>query len=114
MSFQIDHQLDEDLVIIELKGYLERHGGDKLKELVLSKLATGYRKFVLDLTGVQLINSQGLASLLESAGQVVEEHDGSMATFGCDKQTQAVLEMASFFYLAPEAEDLSEAKTLLD
>lgn len=113
MSFDLTHIIEDEVVVLSLKGYLERVAGDKLKELVMKRLSAGFRSFILDFSGLELINSQGLASLLESAGQVIEEHEGTMSCFGCDKQTQAVLEMASFFYLAPEAENLEGAKSLL-
>lgn len=111
MSFQLEHTIEDSQVVIKVSGYLERFGGEELKRLIDNQLDAGSRKFIFDFSGLQLINSQGLAFLLESAGKAVEEFDGAMATFGCDKQTQAVLEMSSFFYLAPEAKDLEEAKS---
>jgi anti-anti-sigma factor len=108
-TFQLTHRLEGDVVVLSFVGYLDRFGAQDLKTFFDHQLQAGKRKFVFDFSRLELLNSQGLAALLETAGRVVEEHDGSMAAFGCDKQTQAVLEMSSFFYLATETDNLEQA-----
>lgn len=113
-SFSFTNRQDNDSVIISLIGYLEKDGGQELRSFVDSQVKEGIRKFILDFQKIELISSPGLAALLQIGGQVVEDHDGKIVSFGLDKHHHAVLDLANFFWLASDAPDEKTALVLVD
>ena len=109
-SFSFEKRREEDIIIISLSGYLEKEGGGRLKECINGALQEGVRKVIFDFHSIELINSPGMAALLEIGGRVVEEMEGKIVVFGLDAHHQAVLELSTFFWLASQASDEAGAR----
>ena len=112
-NFQLVTSTSESYILFTLRGYLEQHGGDHVRERFEYFRQAGFTAFIIDFSELELMGSPGLAALLAIAARLVEEDDGDLAAFGFDKQTHTVLEMSSFFFLAQEATSLENAVELL-
>lgn len=108
-KFSFSSRREGDVIVLSVKGYLEGTGGASMKDQVELSLQQGVVRYVIDFSGIELISSPGVASLLDIASRVIDDNDGHIAVFGLDKHHSAVLEMSGFFYLATEKPDSASA-----
>lgn len=104
-KFELGRRREQNVVILSPIGYLEAEGGKVLKTEVDKFLQEGVNAYIFDFQKTELISSPGVAALLDVASNIVDDFDGSLASFGLDKHHDAVLEMAGFFFLAIQAEN---------
>lgn len=97
-----------DAEILTLSGYLEEIAGQQLKEFVDQKLAEGITEFGFNFFAIKLINSTGVASLLDIGSAVVDDYAGNFVVWGFDSHNFSVMEMAGFFFVANQVEDEAE------
>ena len=80
-----------DTFAVTISGPLTAGGGDLLlRAEVAEALYNGWRKIVLDFTGLSSLDSSGLGELMR-ASTAVAESDGWMAWVGCPKTMLDVL-----------------------
>lgn len=103
----------DNIEIIVLSGYLEEEAGRELKSFVEEKLSEGITGFGLNFCAVKLINSPGVASLLDIGSIVVDDYAGDLVVWGFDSHNHSVMEMAGFFFVANEVEGESEGLEFL-
>lgn len=94
--------------ILTLSGYLEEVAGQQLKEFVEEKLADGITEFGLNFCAIKLINSPGVASLLDIGSAIVDDYAGELVVWGFDPHNFSVMEMAGFLFVANQVEDEAE------
>lgn len=94
--------------ILTLSGYLEEMAGQQLKEFIEQKLAEGITEFGLNFCAIKLINSPGVASLLDIGSAIVDDYAGELVVWGFDSHNFSVMEMAGFFFVASQVEDETE------
>jgi len=111
-----DVQIREEggAIIAVLNGYFNEDTGQQLETQIDARLKGGARRFVIDFARCPLINSPGVASLLEVCIKVAEDYQGSIALCGITELMEEVFTMAGILVLAPNAKDLPEALELLD
>ncbi len=78
---------DDDVLVVTLKGTLVYEDVLSVSAEVNSRMANGSRRIVIDMSGIVLVNSKGLGSLIsiqslasEIGGQVVLLNPGPKAT----------------------------------
>jgi hypothetical protein len=54
-----------EVVIIETEGYLNNEGGQMVYDICMEKMASGSRKFLLNLSGTKVVNSIGVSIIIE-------------------------------------------------
>jgi anti-sigma B factor antagonist len=87
---------DEDVFIIELSGKLM--GGaevDSFHDLVRDAVKKGCQTVVVDMSGVEWLNSWGVG-LLVSAYTTMRNVNGVLALAGCSQKVMSVLRMTRF------------------
>ena len=94
--------------ILTLSGYLEEMAGQQLKKIVDEKLAEGITEFGFNFCAIKLINSLGVASLLDIGSAIVDDYAGNFVVWGFDSHNFSVMEMAGFFFVANQVEDETE------
>lgn len=100
------------ICLIRTNGYLDEAGGRVLAETVGQWLPKGIRHFVLNFTGSPVINSQGIAQLIELAEIVVDEKKGGLAFVGLNELTMGVFRMVGLLKVGQAFPD--EASALED
>ena len=85
--------------IIRSNGYLDESGGACVQQHVLDALPKGFRHFVLNLAGSPVINSQGIAQIIELTETVVEEKSGGLAFVGLNELTSGVFKMVGLLQM---------------
>lgn len=70
-------------------------------------------RMIFDFSACQLINSLGLATLLEVL-MLIQDYEGEVAIIGLDATKQKFFNLTGVFALAQLAQNLDEAKEMLD
>jgi len=80
--FNCSTVVSEDACIVRPVGYLDEIAGKALRGSFSSPLQKGIRRFVLNVEGTPVINSQGIAQLLELVEEVVCDRKGTLSFVG--------------------------------
>lgn len=100
---------DNGVAVISPKGSLV--GGDVLEDLKTTAhglLAQGTRRLVLDLSGVDLVNSTGLGSLI-GLHSSFREQDGTVVLSGADKKIRNLFVITRLASVFPIVDTVDEA-----
>ncbi len=105
-EFNLQTETRGGCLILRPHGYLDAGGGEAIKQACVDALAKGIRKVVLNLSGSPVINSTGVAQILEMTEILVDDHAGALGLTGLSELTQSVLKMVGL--LTPEIHFASE------
>ncbi len=103
----------EGFVILHVIGYCEAELGARLVERIESLARAGNTRIVIDLATCSIINSPGVASLLDAALRLVEDFRGRLVLCGLDRLKTSVLSMAKVLPMVPATADVPTAVALL-
>jgi len=92
-TFSCQTEEQGKVYVIRSTGYLDELGGASVQQHVLDALPKGFRHFVLNFAQSPVINSQGIAQLIEVTETVVEEKNGGLAFVGLNELTNGVFKM---------------------
>jgi len=92
-KFTCQAEVHGAIYIIRTSGYLDESGGRVIVEAVEEAFPKGFRNFVLNFKGSPVINSQGIAQIIELTEIVVDEKKGSLAFVGLNELTAGVFKM---------------------
>lgn len=111
-NFTITTAVNNGVFIIRPVGYVDEFGGAAVFETVQKALPEGHQKFVLNLEGSPVINSQGIAQIIELAEIIVDEKGGDLAFAGLSELATGVFKMVGLLQMAdayPTEEDAVKA-----
>lgn len=111
-TFDLEQKIVEDVPVFILKGYLEKDAGKRLNQLADDLFAKGGTALILEFSACSLVNSPGVAALLELSLKVVDDFKGKLLFVGLDSLKSRVFHMANLFRFAQKAESLSAAISL--
>ncbi len=115
-TFTCQDEAQGTICIIRTSGYLDEAGGQVLSETIGKWLPKGIRHFVLNFKGSPVINSQGIARLIELTEVVVDEKKGGLAFVGLNELTMGVFRMVGLLKVGQafpdEASAIEELKSL--
>ncbi|OQA09664.1 MAG: hypothetical protein BWY66_00464 [bacterium ADurb.Bin374] len=83
--------------VVRSTGYLDENAGMSMRKAVEEAFPKGFRNFVLNFEGSPVINSQGIAQLIEITEIVVDEKKGKLAYTGLNDLTMNVFKMVGLF-----------------
>ncbi|GAB4267125.1 MAG: hypothetical protein Kow0029_01400 [Candidatus Rifleibacteriota bacterium] len=98
-NFTLKTEKNNGIYIIRTNDYLDESGGSILFEAVQKALAEGFQKFILDLSESPVINSQGIAQIIEICEIVVDEKSGELAFVGLSELTMGVFKMVGLLQM---------------
>ena len=98
MEFNIQNNSTERLV--NLKGRLTFTDHEQFREITASLGEAGASKCVLDLSGLEFIDSAGLGLLL-LVSEAAKEHDIAVSIRGAHDQVHKMLEITRFSEMIP-------------
>lgn len=98
-NFTINTDNKNGVYIIRSSGYLDESGGAAVFAAVQQALPEGYQKFVLNLHESPVINSQGIAQIIELCEIIVDEKNGEIAFVGLSELTNGVFKMVGLLQM---------------
>ncbi|OIP22828.1 hypothetical protein AUK22_10310 [bacterium CG2_30_54_10] len=81
------------VVLVRTTGYIEDQGGEKVKKVVLSLMEKGEKNFLFNFAGSPVINSTGIACLLEVCEEIGFSLQGKVAFCCLSKAIGEVFKM---------------------
>jgi len=98
-NFSIKTDKKNGVFIIRSCGYLDEKGGAAVFSAVQEALPEGYQKFILNLHESPVINSQGIAQIIELSEIIVDEKNGEIAFTGLSELTSGVFKMVGLMQM---------------
>lgn len=98
-NFTIKTDNNNGVYIIRSNGYLDENGGAAVFAAVQQALPEGYQKFILNLQDSPVINSQGIAQIIELCEIIVDEKNGELAFVGLSELTNGVFKMVGLLQM---------------
>lgn len=92
-EFKCEAVIEGSVCVLRLSGYVDDEGGRKVTEVFQDACQKGLTSFVLNFTGSPVINSSGVAQILELSEILVVEKSGKLAFVGLSKLTQGVFKV---------------------
>ena len=103
---------ENGVCVLELNGEIDLHCAPILRQLLLAKRDAQCAALLLDMTGVEFIDSTGLTAILEYVRDTAE-HDGHFCIGGVSENLQTVFEIVRLDRAMPIFCDVATAKTAL-
>ena len=92
---EIDESKSGDVLVVTLNGHLDTASSLPLEDRLRRLIEEGATRLLLDLTGVDYVNSSGLKAILVAAKQI-EAAGGRFALCGLNANVFMVFEMIGF------------------
>ena len=97
------------ICVLRPVGYVDEKGGAALVASAEEALSDGYLKILIDFSGSPVINSQGIAQIIELAEIIVDEKGGDLAYFGLSELSASVFKMVGLFQMGDSYDNEKEA-----
>lgn len=97
--FTLQTDTIDKIFVIRSKGYLDEKGGEILFEAFQKAIPQGHQKFILNLSDSPVINSQGIAKIIEISEIIVDENNGELAFVGLSELSEDVFKMVGLLQL---------------
>ncbi len=109
----MEYELTEEgeLAIVTLKGEIDLEYSTQAREIMLAAVAD-FRTVIVDLSGVSMVDSSGIASMLESY-QTARKRGKNFILASIDQSVLRVLKLARLETIFEIADDVAEAKSSL-
>ena len=108
-NFDINHRKQDSVIIFTVTGYFTQPAAERLRADANVLLTPEKAVVVIDLSKVPVINSPGVAGLLDLVLHVLDDLDGAVFLVGLDRLKNQVLTMAGIIPLATSVETIEEA-----
>ncbi len=108
-AFSCQTTLNGNVCIIRSSGYLDESGGGAVRKAVEDAFPKGVQNFILNFTGSPVINSQGIAQIIELTEIVVDEKNGKLAFVGLNELTLGVFKMVGLLKIGKAFPDEAAA-----
>lgn len=79
---ELDERVDDGVSVLSLQGEIDLTTSDRVRDGLIDLLAHGGRPVVVDLEGVEFMDSTGLSALV--AGYNLARREGHVLVFACD------------------------------
>ena len=108
-------QLDEsrqDIVLVELEGYLDAHAFEKLETLFEELFQRGKHRLMVDLNKLQVNSSAGAGVFIGALG-ICQENDGNVALIRPNPAVREMFDLLGVFHIFLIASRPEEALLVL-
>ena len=61
---QLNTRFNENIIIIDITGEVDLYNSPNIKDMIIDKMNSGYKKIVLNLNDVSYIDSSGIGTLI--------------------------------------------------
>jgi anti-anti-sigma factor len=108
-NFTVETQNVNETLIVRPVGYVDDVGGAALCEAIQENLAKDAKNVVINFSKTPVINSQGIAQIIEIAEIVIDEVGGELAFVGMSELSKGVFKMVGLLEMAGLFETEEEA-----
>lgn len=105
----INRENNGDVCVLRPCGYVDEKGGAMLFDAAEKALTEGFQKVLLNFTESPVINSQGIAQIIELAEIIVDEKGGDLAYCGLSELAASVFKMVGLLQMGTAYKDEKEA-----
>ncbi len=86
---------NNEVTVFRISGYFNALTGEKLNTLLDETALKGKTRYVLDFSKCPLINSPGVACLLDLTMKIIEDFRGKLVITGVDQMKMTVMRMVN-------------------
>ena len=108
---QIENRQHDDFPVLAISGEIDLHGSPALRQALRACAESKPKRLLVDFTGVEYIDSSGLATLIEYLRDAAR-FNGSIALFGLKKKVRTIFDLVRLNELFPIADTAEEAARL--
>lgn len=108
MDLEITPKVENDRLILNLEGELDTYNCGQLRSAIVEHVEKGHVNVIVDMTGVEYIDSTGLGSLVGGLKRV-SERGGTMRIVTSNAQILKVFEITGLDRVFPIHHTLAEA-----
>jgi anti-sigma B factor antagonist len=109
LSFSAKIRHAEDVSFLEINGQLTSFESAAFREAVNNLLHQGHKNIVLNLTGLEYLDSSGIGELVRNYMTVVKK-SGAMRVVGLRPRVQEILRVTQLYQVFPEFPDEASAR----
>jgi len=110
---KIDQQTINSTCLLTLAGNLDSFSVATLKERMDSQFGAGVHSFIIDLSGVEFMDSAGLGQLV-AALKISSSHGGDVILVGANKGVKDLLRMTRLDTIFRCVETIEQAQSALE
>jgi anti-sigma B factor antagonist len=103
---------DQGLPVLLIAGEIDLHRSPELRAVLQTHVAARRPALVLDLTGVEYIDSSGLATIVEYL-RSAQDFGGRIALVGLSPRVRTIFDLVRLGEIIPIAATLAEARAAL-
>lgn len=108
LSFSVNVRQAEKVSLIDVSGRLTSFESKAFREMILSQLRQGKTNIVLNLTGLDYLDSSGIGELVRNYLTVVKK-GGAMKVVGLAPKVEEILKVTQLYQVFPEFPDEASA-----
>ena len=108
MNFNIKIRQADKVSLVEVSGRLTSFEGPAFREAIQKLLREGNNNIVLNLTGLDYLDSSGIGELVRNYLAVVKK-DGAMKVVGLAPKVEEILKITQLYQVFPEFPDEESA-----
>ena len=105
---EIMHRMENEILIITIKGRLDGATSPKADEFIKKKLQGNTNRLLFDFEGLAYLSSAGLRAIL-SAAKEIKSREGKVLLAGLNQYVYEIFEISGFTSLIPIKETVEEA-----
>ena len=110
---KVEESNKNGVFVYSVLGYFNDVEGKQTHKMVDAQLQRGNRKFIIDFSVCNLINSPGAAWIFDIVQHVIDDFHGRIVVCGADKLRREVFQMCGIFPLAESAQTVEEAFSIV-
>ncbi len=108
MSFSVSVRYTEDVSLVDVTGRLTSFESKAFQQMIHGLLKQGQTNIVLNLTGLEYLDSSGIGELVRNYMSVVKK-GGAMKVVGLAPKVEEILRVTQLYQVFPEFPDEASA-----
>jgi anti-sigma B factor antagonist len=108
VNFSVSVRQADDVSLVDVTGKLTSFESKAFHELIHGLLAEGHTNIVLNLTGLEYLDSSGIGELVRNYMSVVKK-GGAMKVVGLAPRVEEILKVTQLYQVFPEFPDEASA-----
>jgi anti-anti-sigma factor len=108
LTFSVNIRQAENVSLIDVKGRLTSFEAQAFREAIQRLLNKGHRNIILNLNGLEYLDSSGIGELVRNYLSVVKK-GGAMKVVGLAPKVEEILKVTQLYQVFPEFPDEASA-----
>ncbi|MGB2627808.1 MAG: STAS domain-containing protein [Candidatus Acidiferrum sp.] len=108
MNFTVSIRQSDNVSLVDVKGRLTSFEAQAFREAIHGLISRGHKNIILNLTGLEYLDSSGIGELVRNYLSVVKK-DGAMKVVGLAPKVEEILKVTQLYQVFPEFPDEESA-----